>query len=57
MKKENCCLLSAALVVLSCVNLVLTLYRLHLLLEERERRRNRVHEKCNADVEKLRARA
>ena len=36
MKKENRCLLSAALVVLSCVNLVLTLYRIHLLLEERK---------------------
>ncbi len=36
MKKENRCLLSAALVVLSCVNLVLTLYRIHLLLEEND---------------------
>lgn len=57
MKKENRCLLSAALVVLSCVNLVLTLYRIHLLLEERERRHNRVLEKFNAYVEKLKARA
>lgn len=57
MKKENRCLLSAVLVVLSCVNLVLTLYRIHLLLEERERRRNRVLEKFNAYVEKLKARA
>ena len=57
MKKENRCLLSAALLVPSCVNLVLTLYRIHLLLEERERRRNRVLEKFNAYVEKLKARA
>lgn len=57
MKKENRCLLSVALLVLSCVNLVLTLYRIHLALEERERRRNRVLEKFNAYVEKLKAKA
>ena len=51
MKKENRCLLPATLLVLSCV-----LYRVHLLLEERERRRNRVLEKFNAYVEKLKAR-
>ena len=56
MKKENRCLLPATLLVLSCVNLVLTLYRIHLLLEDRERRRIRVLEKFNAYVEKLKAR-